>query len=59
LRSDTAFDALTGQEWILHVADFELEARLLLSDREVPRQGKLFMDSDEPNLEKINRSSQG
>ena len=59
LRSDTAFDALTGQEWILHVADFELEARLLLSDREVPHQGKLFTDSDEPDLEEVNRLSQG
>ena len=59
LRSDAAFDALTGQEWILHVADLELEARLLLSDREVPHQGKLFSDPDDPNLEKINRLSQG
>jgi DNA-binding transcriptional MerR regulator len=46
LRSDAAFDALTGQEWILHVADFELETRTLLSDREVPRQGTLFRDTD-------------
>ncbi len=59
LRSDTAFDALTGQEWILHVADFELEARLLLSEREAPHQGKLFRDPDDPNLEAINRLSQG
>ena len=59
LRSDTAFDALTGQEWILHVADFELEAQRLLSDCEAPHQGRLFTDADEPNLEEINRLSQG
>ena len=59
LRSDTAFDALTGQEWILHVADFELEAQRLLSDCEAPQQGNLFRDPDDPNLEVLNRSSQG
>ena len=59
LRSDTAFDALTGQEWILHVADFELEARQLLSNSEVPRQGKLFTNSDEPTLDETDRLSQG
>ncbi len=41
LRSGAAFDALTGQEWILQVADLEREARLLLSHREVPRQQEL------------------
>ena len=59
LRSDAAFDALTGQEWILHVADLEHEALLLLSDREIPHQGKLFRDPDAPDLEETNRSSQG
>lgn len=48
LRSDSAFDALTGQEWILNVADFEHEARVVLSNREPPRQGKLFRDQDDP-----------
>ena len=59
LRSDAAFDALTGQEWILHVADLENEALLLLSDNEAPHQGKLFRDPNVPNLEEINRLSQG
>ncbi len=59
LRSDAAFDALTGQEWILHVGDLEREARLLLSNSEVPYQGILFRDHDGPNLEEINRLSQG
>ena len=59
LRSDAAFDALTGQEWIFHVADLEREARLHLSDYEVPYQGNLFRDPDDPNLEEINRLSQG
>ena len=59
LRSDAAFDALTGQEWILHVADLEREALLLLSNHETPKQGKLFRDSDDPNMEEMNRLNQG
>jgi DNA-binding transcriptional MerR regulator len=59
LRSDAAFDALTGQEWILHVADLEREAQLQLSGRAVPHQGNLFRDPDDLNLEEINRLSQG
>jgi len=59
LRSDAAFDALTGQEWILHVADLEHEAQLLLSDLEAPHQGKLFRDLDDPVPEQASRSSQG
>lgn len=59
LRSDTAFDALTGQEWILQVADLESEARMLLSERDVPRQCELFRDPEAPNLETINCLSQG
>ena len=59
LRSDDAFDALTEQEWIFHVADLEREALPLLTNSEAPRQGKLFSDPDGPNLENINRLSQG
>jgi len=59
LRSDTAFDALTGQEWIFHVADLEREARLQLNDRELSHQGNLFKDADDPDLEEIIRLSQG
>jgi len=59
LRSDAAFDALTGQEWILHVADLEHEAQLLLCNREVPHQGKLFRDPGDPELEQIPRLSRG
>ena len=59
LRSGAAFDALTGQEWIFHVAELEREALLLLSNSEAPCQGKLSSDPDPPNLEKMNRLSQG
>jgi DNA-binding transcriptional MerR regulator len=59
LRSGAAFDALTGQEWIFHVADLEREALLLLSNSEAPCQGKLFSDPNAPNLEKIYQLSHG
>ena len=59
LRSDAAFDALTGQEWILHVADFELETRQLLSNRAAPRQGRLFGDGDDTAPEAGGRASRG
>ncbi|WP_455199589.1 MerR family transcriptional regulator [Kaarinaea lacus] len=58
LRSDSAFDALTGQEWILQVADLEREALLLLSNREAPQQGTLFRESDAQNLQETNRLNQ-
>jgi DNA-binding transcriptional MerR regulator len=59
LRSGAAFDALTGQEWILQVADLEREARLMLSNHEVPRQRELFEVPVNPNSGKINRTSKG
>ena len=59
LRSGAAFDALTGQEWILQVADLEREARQLLSKREQPHQRELFTNPADPNSGKINRTSQG
>jgi len=59
LRSGAAFDALTGQEWILQVADLEREARLMLGNRELPRQRELFTDSADQNSGKIKRTSQG
>lgn len=59
LRSDAAFDALTGQEWILHVADLEREAQLHLSDHAIPHQQRLFGDHDDPDPEEVNRSGQG
>lgn len=59
LRSGAAFDALTGQEWILQVADLEREARLLLSNREVPQQRELFSDPAEADLQKVTRLGQG
>jgi DNA-binding transcriptional MerR regulator len=59
LRSGAVFDALTGQEWIFHVADLEREALLLLSNSEAPCQGKLFSDPNTPNLEKIYQLSHG
>ena len=42
LRSGFAFEPLTGQEWIFHVADLEREALLLLSKSEAPCQEKTF-----------------
>jgi len=59
LRSSTAFDALTGQEWILQVAELEREAQLLLSNHEAPLQRELFRDPAGPDLGKINRSGRG
>lgn len=59
LRSGAAFDALTGQEWILEVAELEREARLLLSHREVPRQRELFTYPAGLDSRKINRTRQG
>lgn len=59
LRSSAAFDALTGQEWILQVAELEREAQLLLSNHEVPLQRELFRNPAGPDLEKVNRSGRG
>ncbi|MGD2056346.1 MAG: MerR family transcriptional regulator [Gammaproteobacteria bacterium] len=59
LRSGTAFDALTGQEWILQVADLEREARQLLQERELPRQWELFRDAAAPDSKGTSRTSQG
>jgi DNA-binding transcriptional MerR regulator len=59
LRSGTAFDALTGQEWILQVADLEREARLLLYNCELPCQRELSTDPADRISGKINRLSQG
>ena len=59
LRSGSAFDALTGQEWILQVADLEREARQLLQEREIPRQWELFRDVTAPDSKRTNRTSQG
>ena len=59
LRSSTAFDALTGQEWILQVAELEREAQLLLSNHEAPLQRELFRDPAGPDLGIINRSGRG
>jgi DNA-binding transcriptional MerR regulator len=42
LRGGAAFDALTGQEWILQVADLEREALQVLGDFPEPHQGELF-----------------
>jgi DNA-binding transcriptional MerR regulator len=55
LRSSAAFDALTGQEWILQVADLEREAQLLLSNSEVPLQRELFTNPGDPDLGNSNR----
>ena len=59
LRSGAAFDALTGQEWIVQVADLEREARQLLQVSEAPHQGELFQKSTETDSESINRISKG
>mgnify|MGYP001822222309 CR=1 FL=1 len=55
LRSSAAFDALTGQEWILQVADLEREAQLLLSNCEIPQQRELFGSPADPGTRKTHR----
>jgi DNA-binding transcriptional MerR regulator len=59
LRSGSAFDALTGQEWILQVADLEREARHLLQEPEIPRQWELFRDAAAAQPKRGRRTSQG
>ena len=59
LRSGAAFDALTGQEWILQVADLENEARQLLQTEETPSQGELFQESTRTLSGHTNRIRQG
>jgi DNA-binding transcriptional MerR regulator len=59
LRSGTAFDALTGQEWILQVAEFEREARQMLSDHQEPHQGELFRSPASTNLDNITSNKPG
>lgn len=49
LHGHSAFDALTGQEWIVQVADIVREAERIRQQPEVPRQGDLF--SDVPSAE--------
>jgi DNA-binding transcriptional MerR regulator len=44
LHGRTAFDALTGQSWILPVAELARAAELIKGDEEVPEQGELFRE---------------
>jgi DNA-binding transcriptional MerR regulator len=47
LHRGTAFEALTGQEWILQVADLERDvARIRERERAAPLQGDLFAALD-------------
>jgi DNA-binding transcriptional MerR regulator len=48
LRGGGAFDALTGQEWILSVAEIEREARSVLAGQGEPQQGDMFQDDAGP-----------
>lgn len=42
LRGESAFDALTGQNWVVPVAELAREAELVKGKEEVPQQGELF-----------------
>ena len=44
LHGQTAFDALTGQSWILPVAELARAAELIKGEEEVPEQGELFRE---------------
>ena len=44
LHGQTAFDALTGQNWILPVAELARTAELIKGEQEVPEQGELFRE---------------
>lgn len=50
LHGDTTFEALTGQEWILPVAELELEVARLHHPGK-PMQVELFSDKDAPSIE--------
>ncbi len=47
LHSRSAFDALTGQDWILEVADVVQEAERIKRDAPTPRQCDLFSDLEQ------------
>lgn len=42
LHGESAFDALTGQNWVMPVAELAREAELVKGKEEVPEQGELF-----------------
>jgi DNA-binding transcriptional MerR regulator len=53
LHRGTAFEALTGQEWIFQVADLERDvARLRERERAAPLQGELFATWEHGALER-------
>ncbi len=47
LHSRSAFDALTGQDWILEVAEVVREAERIRRDAPMPRQCDLFSDLEQ------------
>ena len=53
LHGRSAFEALTGQEWILDVADIAHEARQIQQPEVTPHQWDLF--SDDPPVGPVNR----
>jgi DNA-binding transcriptional MerR regulator len=60
LHADRAFDAISGQEWVLPVADIlrEIEA-LQDSDVEAPMQWELFNETSERTEEESSTANQG
>jgi DNA-binding transcriptional MerR regulator len=58
LHRETAFEALTGQEWIYPVAELEREAALSCGKHE-PEQSDLFIESTDTEFtENINKPSE-
>lgn len=53
LHEGTAFEALSGQEWVFQVADLERDvARLRERERAAPLQGDLFSEWEPPALDR-------
>ena len=56
LHRETAFEALTGQEWIYPVAELAREAAKTLGESE-PEQTDLFIDLEDTKITKHNSAS--
>ena len=56
LHRETAFEALTGQEWIYPVAELAREAAKTLGESE-PEQTDLFIDTEDTEITRNNSAS--
>lgn len=45
LHGESAFDALTGQNWVMPVAELARDAERIKGKEEVPEQGELFREN--------------